>query len=225
MTPTVPDSVDSRRCRARTGFSLVELLVVLLVIGLIAMIAGSQINKAIRRAKVDSTADTIRNFIQEAGAQVPKQNLPVFVELGRVAVPAPGFYRLLAIADSSTNGQLDAPYNTAPVGAPGNVTTRDTIVAQYDVPSDIALSSVLGTTQIESALWSSNAADTSTRQLLCDFQSRTIDPANGRQIVGVATLSVSHVDMLRATGRLTPLINAQIRINPIWSARIVRTVQ
>ena len=227
MARTVQSRVRDRRAKShRRAFSLVELLIVVAIIGIIAAIAGAQVSKTFRRAKVDTVADAMRNFIQEAGSQVQKQNLPVFVELSRVAAPPPGFYRLQSISDSRTNSQLDGPYNTMPVGDPANDATKDTILATYDVPSDIVLSIVNGS-QIDTAFWSTNTADTSTRQLLCDFQHRTIDPSaiSGRQIAGVATLSVSHADMVRTTGKLTPLVNDQIRINPIWSAHVLRTVQ
>ena len=223
MARTIQRKVRARTARTgRRAFSLVELLVVVAILGIILAIAVGQASKSFRRAKVDSIADTIRNFIQDAGAQVQKQNLPVFIELSWVAAPSPGFYRFQAIADSLTNGVLDGPpYN--PIGTID--ATKDSIVAQYDVPSEIALSGIVGAAQIESTLWSTNTADQSTRSLLCDFQRRTINPTSGGQIAGVATLSVSHVNMLQSSGQLKPLINDQIRINPIWSARILRTVK
>ena len=229
MDRSVRSKVRALRTRSRRrGFSLIELLIVVAILGLILAIAGAQVSKTFRRAKVDTVADTVRNFIQDAAGQVQKQNLPVFIVLSRVTSPAPGFYRLQAIADSgATASALDGPvYNTKPVGDPANDATKDTIVAQYDVPGEIALSGTSAAVpQIESTFWSVNTLDTASRTLLCDFQRRAIDPGTGRQIVGVATLSVSHVDMLQATGMLKPLINDQIRINPIWSARILRTVK
>ena len=57
MARTIQSKVRARTARTRRrAFSLVELLVVVAILGIILVIAGTQASKSFRRAKVDSIA-------------------------------------------------------------------------------------------------------------------------------------------------------------------------
>jgi type IV fimbrial biogenesis protein FimT len=79
---TVP--APARRCR-ESGFTLLEALVVLAIVGVLAALVTVPINSYWQRARTETTAGDIRNFLQQAFTESINQHTPVNVTLQQTA--------------------------------------------------------------------------------------------------------------------------------------------
>ncbi len=71
----------SARRHRESGFSLVELLVVLVIMGVLAALVTVPINSYWQRARTETTAGDIRNFLQQAFTESITQRTPINVTL------------------------------------------------------------------------------------------------------------------------------------------------
>jgi prepilin-type N-terminal cleavage/methylation domain-containing protein len=221
--------MSGRRSRVR-GFTLLEGLIVVAVIGLIVAIGYQQITKSIQRAKLDDTANnSLRLLIQRASTEMQRRGVATFVRIGPATA---SLLRVKLIADTTNDGVLQDPTDL-PTPNPA-----DTLVDSVDIPlgtgQQIALSS-LDASQIESTRWEWQGAvpdwsDTRTdmtfgRLLMCDFQGRAIRPDTGLQIDQVATLRLTHVNALPPIETLQPPVRYELHISPLWNVTAIRQVK
>jgi prepilin-type N-terminal cleavage/methylation domain-containing protein len=68
-----------------SGFTLLEALVVLTIVGVLAAIVTVPINAYWQRARTETTAGDIRNFLQQAFTEAINQHTPVNVTLQQTA--------------------------------------------------------------------------------------------------------------------------------------------
>ena len=72
----------SPRSRRRRGFSLVEVMVVVLILGLIAVMGGGEIARAWKRQKLQSASGDVRVLFQRAYSEVFRRGTAVFIQVG-----------------------------------------------------------------------------------------------------------------------------------------------
>jgi prepilin-type N-terminal cleavage/methylation domain-containing protein len=218
------------RPHGRRGFSLVEMLAVVAIIGIIVVIGGSEISRAWKRQKLQSASADIKILFQRAYSEVQRRGYPVFIKVGPlVTAGASRYLPIYLIGDNAQNGIIDT-FNKTPTA------TEDLLIDQYNivvkgltgtlgvtgVDQEFCLSDD-GTNLVKSTLWSDNSADwNNPRVLMCDFQGRTIDTLTGRQIGAPATLVFTHVDVIN--GSFQPPTRYMLSINPVWSVRVVKQI-
>jgi prepilin-type N-terminal cleavage/methylation domain-containing protein len=222
--------------RARPGFSLYEMLIVLALIGIILAITVSEISRAFKRARLLAVAQEVRAFAQRGLTVMQNQNLQVLLRI-EPKDGTTGTTTIELITDQNNNNLYD-------VGT-------DVIVHAYEIPADIYLYAPIVTTvkmadgtttdplytpaktQLGSLYWITNSntfpptpdtdSSATARQLLIDVRGRTMtSTATAAQILGIARLALTHKDMANLT--LTPYTTYEIRINPLYHVTLVKGI-
>lgn len=213
--------------RGMRGFSLVEMLVVIFILGVVFIIGGSGIARAWKGQKFQSASTDIKILMQRGLPEMQRRNMVTFVQVGPLVTNASvRYFPIRLIGDANGNGTLDAAANPPTVASP------DLLLDEYDivvtgktgvkgvtgVSPDFCLST-LNVQEIQSARWSDDDKDwTKVRAIMCDFQGRAIDVTTGRQLAGEATLVLTHVDVVNRS--YMPATRFLLSINPVWSVRV-----
>lgn len=185
------------------GFSLVELLVVLAILGLTLTVAGTAVMRTIKRNYLSSTVQGLQLLASRAQLEAQRRGAMVFLRIWKVGTGPNGTLPVELWADADGDGLFDS--------------TKDLLIQQILLdPARISLSTV-ASNQIQSANWS-NDDTTNERLLACSTFGQTINPATGLQIAATAKLSITHTDMV--LGRLLPPFNEVLHISPAWSVQI-----
>lgn len=85
FTRSVMSIHASARRHRELGVTLLEALVVLAIVGVLAAIATVPLNSYWQRARTESTAGDIRNFLQQAFTEAINQHTPITVTLQQTA--------------------------------------------------------------------------------------------------------------------------------------------
>lgn len=189
-------SVDRvQRRRSQRGVTLIEVLIVLLVLGFLVAIVMPAVGGAIQRARIDTQAQEIRNFLVGAYARAGEQRAPVAV---RLEAP-PAAQRWLRI--------------TREIDGTG-------VLAEMRIPQWVSLS----TTDAAgiAANWPQPGGDTTVYVLQCDPMGRTLHPVTGTQVREIQSLILTHRNMV--AGRLEPRYRYEVRVFPIWQVQVERSM-
>ncbi len=215
-------SLKVRRGTARRrGFTLMEALVVVAIIGFTVALAGMGVLRTLKRNQLNSTVQSVQLLANRDYLEAQRRGTMTILRVGpaqpwTVAGPD-GFVPVELWVDVNGNGAIDP-------GTDLLLDTQQLVITDRQTGDNVQQISLSTTAvdQIQSANWSANGTSRSVARLLaCDTFGRTINPATGLQIAGLATLSITHADMV--AGRLTPRRNYQLRISPAWSVQIQET--
>jgi prepilin-type N-terminal cleavage/methylation domain-containing protein len=175
-----------------SGFTLIEVLVVVAILGLIAAILTVAVSNAIKRQRLDTAAQQLRSFMDRAYVSTTQTGNGMFVQIGAVRTDGSRSVRL--VEDSNSNRTLDS---------------TDQVLATETITNDLVLSN----SSTAATAW---PVVSGSLEMLCDSMGRAIDPTTGRQITGDLTISLTHTDMT-GSGTLTPRLRYDIRLYPLWS--------
>lgn len=186
--PVISVYPPARRHR-ESGVTLLEALIVLTIVGVLAAIVTVPINSYWQRARVETTAGDIRNFLQQAFTESVNQHTPINVTLQQDA-------------DGRWVLQLN-PAPAAPRTANGTYTIPAFVSLAYNPASG-------------AGGWPTSGP---ARTLTCDTVGRAIDPTTGLQVTSTVTMSITHARMvdgslapnIRHDIQVFPLWNVTIR--------------
>lgn len=202
----------------RRGFSLVELLIVLVILGLVVGIGSLEAYKTWQRTRLTAAATSADQLFRRALTEMQQRNRVTFVRL-RSQLSGPNLLELWAddgdVAFDATKDTLIQTVELA-VGNAGielrGFTGADDLAATPPVyKDDVAFAT---------RNWSNNAADTTERFLMCDFQTRAVNPSTGRQIAAPAFMRMTHQGMV--AGTLGPRVVFEIRVGAVWNVTTSR---
>lgn len=193
----------TRPSRAARGFSLIEVIVVVAIMGVIAMIGIGQLSKALARQLVASGASDSRTAMQRVRTEGQNRNVMSFL---RIAPPnANGTTPLQVIIDSNNNSQLD-------VGT-------DRVILDYPVAADLVVASPAPAGVTGATTWDQwIARATNDHYVGCDFLGRTVNPTTGVQVVRPARIELTHAGMV--SGKITPQVTYTLSVNPVWNVAV-----
>ena len=220
---------SARRSSRRRGFTLIEMLAVVVVIGITALIGFTEYRKISRREALSVQATQISTLLQQAAVTVRQRDAITWVKIGPAyssfhrGLPTP-FRDIQLVVDTCCGAGLAVQGNGVFDDPAGPGASKDTVVQTVAIPlDDVSFSTTAAPPAIEETNWGTGflGQEAGSFVLGLNFRGQTIGP-NGAAISGMATLSLTHPDMF--LGRLTPLVNYQVRVNPIWDVVVRRTV-
>jgi prepilin-type N-terminal cleavage/methylation domain-containing protein len=197
---TVPTPARPAR---ESGFTLIEVLVVLVIVGVLAALVTVPINSYWQRARTETTAGDIRNFLQQAFTEAINQHTPINVTL-----------------------QQDAASHWVLQLNPPPPFPRD-INGTYTLPEFVSLDLNPGA---GAGGW---PVLNTVRTLTCDTKGLTVCPSGAtgkdanecdgiKAVKETKTLSITHTRMM--DGTLTPKVRYDIQVFPLWNVTIRKTL-
>jgi len=210
VSVTLGQKDDSRA--VSPGFTLIEVLVVVALIGLMAMIMTIAVSKTLKRQRLETAAHEVQSFLNKAYTTTTSTGRSVFVWVG---APASDGSRTMRIYDdTNNNGVFDS--------------SADVIIDTRTITGDLVVAAAPSSTTLRS--WPATGTS-NTFIIECDTMGRAIDPpnssTNGSSTTGVpmtlpAALSLTHAEM--ASGNLRPTIVYYTTVNLLWQPTIQKWV-
>ena len=208
----------NRRPRRDGGFSLIEILVVVAIMGMIAVIMTIAVSRTLKRQRLETAAHEVQSFVERAYVLTASQGTGVFLQLSDPPA-ADGSRTLTLYAD--TNG--DQMFDKA----------TDQVLETQVIPGDILV-------QTATTTWPhpNNPAGLTYYLLYCDWQGRSNSasetytgaapipsawlpvPLTGPPLTAPVALSLTHKEM--AAGVLKPNLRYDILVNVLWRPTIVK---
>lgn len=216
--------------KRRQGFSLLELIVVVAILGLTAVIGVTNISAAVRRQRLGTAAEEVKNLAGRALTEMQNRNSPTFLVFGRYVTDIGT--DVAVILDTDEDGDLDEA-----IDPNGDGLFDDTAAAlllwRTRIPPDVFLSR---DSTNASVVWAGageqpqlRAPDVDptapdllfTRALACDFRGRALVPGAAPEMIrGAARIQLTHRDMV--AGSLTPSVVYTVTIAPLFKATVTR---
>jgi len=203
VSPQIGDRADQPS--GERGFSLIEVLVVVAILGLISVIMTVAVSKTLKRQRLETAAHEIQSFVERAYVNSASFGQAVFVQ---VSDPAADGSRTMNMFVDAAPG--DGVYDSA----------TDTRIGTQPITSDIQL--VTGSTtwpkptgQTYYLLECNTLGQAMTAPLKAtpqvDYPVRLDAPV---------ALALTHKEM--ASGNLTPNMRFDVMVNVLWRPNIVR---
>lgn len=82
------NTVRQSRRRSRSAFTLIEMLVVIVIIGVLITVSAPAIDGVLRSSRLTSTADNLRNYLSGAQQLAVAQNVEVEVRISESTSPS-----------------------------------------------------------------------------------------------------------------------------------------
>jgi prepilin-type N-terminal cleavage/methylation domain-containing protein len=186
-------AVKDRRMVRQRGFSLLELLVVIALLGLLALIATVQVRHLVQKNELRKVANEVTSFLQGVPDLVAKKQTALFVLF---SPHKPGQQARLQVAEDAAGTK---------------------VLRTLALPSTVVFS--LSSLTAVDTTWPTNGG---VYLLRCDTINRTTDPTKSTnpQLQQEATLLLTHRNMV--LGNLTPKYGFQVAVAPVWSVRATR---
>ena len=208
--------------KRRRGFSLIELLVVIVIIGISVTLGLSGILSALKRQRLATAASEVNNLVTKVYSTMQNENLQTFLVFGKyvagtgtdvaVVIDRP----VANVCDEAIDPNNDGLFDDAP---------RNLVPWRYRIPADIALSNAAANGQTFNAPWRRPTTGSISAVLLCDFMGRAMTPpaaaGGARAVVNTpATVTLTHADMI--SGKLTPQVTYTVSIAPLFRSTLQR---
>ena len=189
-TPPV-NSVSNTARRPAAGFTLIEVLIVLFILGLVTTIAVVQVNSYWQRARLQTAAGDLRTFLQNAYSEAVAQHTAMTVSLQQTT-PACVF-------------QVAPP----PLKGPSTLTLPDVIDCATLSPDATS-----GGWPVVASLPTVVCSQTGLTFVPAGATCASTETP-GAQVREVKTLAITHKRMI--DGSLSPYTRFDVQLFPIWN--------
>jgi prepilin-type N-terminal cleavage/methylation domain-containing protein len=188
--------------RGERGFSLMEILVVVAILGLISVMMTIAVSNTLKRQRLETAAHEVQSFVTNAYSRTAATGRAVLLQ---VTAPAADGSRRINMFDDTDN---DLKFTSG----------TDEQMATQLVTGDILVSAPTDVTS-----WPSPSSNTFL--VACDVMGRTVNPTitNPVPVTGPVSLSMTHKEM-GSGGTLRPNIRFDITLNVLWQPAIVKYV-
>ena len=230
--------------KSEKGFSLIEMLVVVFIIGIIAAISTFAVSETLKKARLETMSETVRGLIGRAKSYAVNNQCDVFVILGPTGAAyadTTGPKGIILIVDRNNNQKPDdAIINTTSdylctIGRGTLAQFAPGVPVTDRLNNDISLSSA-DVTKIQAnwpiyngpATLPATPYDKNYAMLVVDPLGRTLDPNTFTMVAQTMTLNVTHRDMVPAPGgpgNLRPLQIRTIRISPLFGVSVIKNTE
>jgi prepilin-type N-terminal cleavage/methylation domain-containing protein len=188
------------------GFTLVELLIVLALIGVIATIMVFTTSSTLKKQRVEAQAAEVKGFVERAYIDTMRLHVPIYI----------------VIEDRDANGERLINRWADDGGVVPRVSdglldeNNDTLLDSLIIPRDIALIDGIGSdVNLVGGTWFLPAS-IGKPALLCNIQGYLVDPDNpgfGR-FNAILTIPVTHTEMVEEA--LRPRFSYDVDVTPLW---------
>ena len=200
--------------RGSAGFSLIELLVVVFILGVLATIMTINVGATLKKQRLETAARQLDSFLKNAQAGAAERSRGSFVVIGTVP-DAEQRRTVWLVSDTNQNDTLD--FNPAnPMAGPDMPVPGARMFLTPDIAVAPAPAIPGGFNE-----WTVIAGN---YVLLCDPRGYPFRPTVGAiaatQITTVVRISLTHQEML--DGTLHPRFRYDITVRPLWTVAIDR---
>ena len=203
--------------RRRRGFSLVEILIVIAILGIAFSLGLSGLNSILKRQRLNRAAEDIKATAARTLTEMQNRNQPTFLVVGKYV--ADKGTDVAVVLDANGDGTLNEANDPNGDGLFDDAAPT-VVLWRARVPVDVALSNTGLTAQTFNTQWERPSAGPASAVLLCDFLGRAVIPTTGAMITGPATVQLSHREMI--SGSLTPLVTYTVSIGPLFKTSLAR---
>lgn len=214
--------------KRRRGFSLIELLVVIVILGLTLTLGLSGIVSALKRQRLSTAANEVNTLVTKVYMTMQDQNTTVFLAFGKRVAGTGADVAIVVdtngnlVCDEAIDPNNDGLFDDAPT----------TLVPwRVRLPADVAFSNTDPTAVSFNTQWAKPSSGAIAAVLLCDFMGRALIPATTPPTppatagtfalpTGPATVQLCHDDMI--SGSLTPLVTYTVSIGPLFKSSVRR---